>query len=307
MLNFMWKYSANLLAGWLLTVTLLGSGLCAQDAEDRRKVIVCSTTQIADFARQIVGDDWDVRCVLSPGQDPHRYEVKPSDSRLVAGADLCAQNGWNLEGHQWMENLAEAANVRLINCVTGVKAIDLDEDGEQVQDPHAWFDPRSSAIYVKNILNAVVEVDPDNKEKFEARAQLYLSQLAALHTWIQRQVSAIPANKRVLVTHHDAFGYFCEAYGFRSESPAGWTTEELSGISIERRQDVIDTIRELGVKSIFLETSLDFRTISEIANDAGVEIGGTLYSDAMGSEGTAGETYIGMMRENVLTIVEGLK
>lgn len=278
-----------------------------QDSDQEKKVVVCSTTQIADFAKQIVGDDWEVKCILQPGQDPHLYEVKPADSNLVAQADLCLQNGWNLEGHQWMKNLADAASVRLITCVDGIKPIDLDDEGTAVKDPHAWFDPRNAAIYVKNILAGVSELDPDNADKFESRAQLYLQQLGALHTWIQSQVVAIPANKRFLVTHHDAFGYFCSAYNFEAISPAGWTTEELAGLGVERRQKVVESIRKIGVRSIFVETSLDSRTIREIAKDAGVEIGGSLYSDAMGPPGSGGETYIGMMRENVLQIVQGLK
>ena len=120
-------------------------------------------------------------------------------------------------------------------------------------------------------------------------------------------VNDIPQGRRVLITHHDAFGYFCKAYNFKSFSPLGWTTAELAGVTLQRRQQIVAEIRKLNVKSVFIETSLNSETIEGIARDAGVKIGGKLYSDAMGAEGSAGETYLGMMRENVLTIVSSLK
>ena len=181
------------------------------------------------------------------------------------------------------------------------------EEAGEVDDPHAWFTPVNAVVYVRNILGAVSKLDPENAHRFKQRAELYMGELNALNNWIDSQVSQIPAEQRVLVTHHDAFGYFCNEYNFKSLAPAGWTTEEIGGISLERRQEVVESIREIGVRSIFVETSLDDRMISDIAREAGVEIGGHLYSDAMGAEGTAGATYIGMMRENVITIVSALK
>ncbi len=288
---------------YFFALIALVSSLQAQ----QKKIVVCSTTQTADFARQIVGDDWQVICVLAAGQDPHRYETRIEDSALIKKADLCVQNGWHLEGGEWMEKLAANAGKELVTCVTGVQPLLIDESGQQVKDPHAWFDPANAAIYVRNIKDSVCRLDPENAHKFENRARLYLGQLNALNNWINSQVVQIPANQKVLVTHHDAFGYFCQAYKFKSESPAGWSTEEMGEISTERRQVVVKTIREFGVRSIFVETSLDNRLITEIAREAGVEVGGKLYSDAMGPVDSAGETYIGMMRENVLTIVDALK
>jgi len=225
----------------------------------------------------------------------------------VADADLCLQNGWHLEGGEWMHQLAETSSKPIVTCAAGIQPLRIEYNDTVVQDPHAWFAPANAAVYVRNILDGVSKLDPANAQRFKQRAELYLGQLNALDLWIKNQVVQIPAEHRVLVTHHDAFGYFCETYGFKAMSPAGWTTDEIGGISLERRQEVVNSIRDIGVRSIFVETSLDQRLISEIARDAGVEIGGNLYSDAMGGKGTAGETYIGMMRENVLTIVAALK
>ncbi len=295
-----WLCAACIMLGWLFSTN-------ESAAQGTRKVAVCSTTQIADFTRQIVGDDWEVLCVLQPGQDPHTYETRTVDTEMVSRADLCLENGWHLEGNEWMRKLANNAGKRIVACIQGVPPIQTGDNSGQVRDPHAWFAPRNAAIYVRNILQAVSEVDPGNAHRFKNRAELYLNQLGALDLWIKGQVVEIPANRRVLVTHHDAFAYFAKEYGFQAVSPAGWTTEELAGISLERRQQVVNSIRQFGVRSIFVETSLDQRMINEIAREAGVEIGGSLFSDAMGGPGPAGETYIGMMRENVLTIVAGLK
>lgn len=298
-----------------LSLTLLAflfapapSTAAAQDEEAEKLVVVCSTTQIADFARQIVGDRWEVVCVLAPGEDPHTYEVGNDDLLSVKRADLCIENGWNLEGHAWMSNLAKTASKPIVTCVENVQPLKIDEgEGEPVNDPHAWFDTDNAAIYVTNILNAVSNIDPDHAQQYKARADLYLIQLRALDHWANEQVNAIPKARRILVTHHDAFGYFSQAYGFKAFSPVGWTTGELAGVSIDQRQNIVKQIRDLGVKSIFVETSTNRETLDGIAKETGITIGGELYSDAMGASGTAGETYIGMMRENILTIVKHLK
>lgn len=277
--------------------------------QERKFVAVCSTTQVADFTRQVVGDRWEVKCILAAGEDPHLYQLKPDDVKLAARADLCLENGWHLEGKDWMQSLARDARKELVTCLTGVKPLELEESGETVRDPHAWFSPSNAAVYVRNILAAVKRVDPKHSDEYNARAALYLSQLQALHAWIQLQVNAVPASRRILVTSHDAFNYFCREYGFQSASPEGWSTgEEVGGgITPQRRRQTVASIQKYGVKAIFVETSVNPKTVEELAKEAGVQVGGKLYSDSMGAPGTAGETYIGMMRENVLRIVRALR
>jgi len=274
-----------------------------------RRVIVCSTSQTADFARQVVGDRWQVKSILASGEDPHLHQITANDSKLVATADLCIENGWHLEGKDWMRTLAEDERKPLVTCTEGIKPEQFNEADKLVRDPHAWFSPQNASIYVRNIQKAVCQIDPDHQSDYEARTRLYLDQLRTLHLWIQRQFNSIPANRRILVTSHDAFNYFCKAYKFQAAAPVGWSTgaETGAGLTPERRQKTIDSIRNSGVKTIFVETSVNPRLIREIAKEAGVEIGGQLYSDSMGKTGTAGETYLGMMRENVLTITGTLK
>ena len=167
---------------------------------------------------------------------------------------------------------------------------------------------RNAGGYVRVICDAVTQVAPEHQPEFEARTQLYLDQLRALDAWIKRQLNAIPPSQRILVTSHDAFNYFCDAYGFQSTAPLGWSTQEVGAeLTPASRQAVVATIQEHGVRAVFVETSVNRETILEIARDAGVAVGGTLYSDSMGPAGSAGESYLGMMRENVLTMVTALR
>ena len=310
----------------LLVLTCVTS-LAAVD----RPVVVASTTQIADFARQIGGDAVEVICILQPGADPHSYQPTTRDAELVLGADLCLENGLHLEGSNWMATLAKDAGKRVVTCTDGVQllrikedgeevadpnawfdpkqaATHVREDGEEVADPHAWFDPKQAATYVRNITAALCELVPDKAGAFQARAELYRQQLRILDAWIKQQVAVIPAERRVLVTSHDAFNYFCQAYGFINRAPVGWSTAELEGgVTPVSRQRVIDAIAKEGIPAVFVETSVSRELLTEIATEAGVAIGGTLYSDSMGTADSAGASYIGMMRENVLVIVEGLR
>ncbi|CAE7440246.1 unnamed protein product, partial [Symbiodinium sp. CCMP2456] len=178
--------------------------------------------------------------------------------------------------------------------------------GSEIRDPHAWFSCANAAVYVRNIRDAVIKLDPEHEDEYRSRAALYLDELRTLNSWILREINKIPVERRVLVTSHDAFNYFCKTYGLRPATPVGWSTgdEVGAGITPERRQKTIDSIREHHVPAIFVETSVNPTMVREIAKEAGVEIGGELYSDSMGPSGTAGETYMGMMRENVITIVQ---
>ena len=290
----------------LLIIVVNGSTLLAEG--HKQLLIVASTTQIADFARQVVGDRCKVHSILAPGTDPHVYQPTPKDVGLVSKADLCLQNGMHLEGKNWMETLAKDAQKRVVTCTEGVTALSLDEDGHKVQDPHAWFSPKNAAIYVKNILAAVTSIDVEGAEEYRWRAELYLVQLRTLDGWIRRRFVPIPRNKRILVTSHDAFNYFANEYGFKNEAPVGWSTggELGGGMTPARRKKVVSSIRGFGVPAIFVETSVNPRLMREIAKESGVIIGGELYSDSMGEVGSSGETYIGMMRENVVTIISAL-
>lgn len=299
----------------LCFLNLLLSVFASGSSAAENPLIVASTTQIADFARQIAGDRMNVRSILAPGADPHTYQPTPDDVQIVLQADLCLENGLHLEGKSWMATLARDAGKPLVTTTTGIKPLEIGANGETIPDPHAWFSPRNAAIYVNNILKAIEQLDPSRKNEYRARAKLLLQQLRVLDAWIREQVSLIPPQQRILVTTHDAFNYFCHEYKFNPDNnylsiaPVGWSTggEVGAGMTPERRRLVIDSIRKSGAPAIFVETSINPKLIREIARDTGIKIGGSLYSDSMGERDSAGETYIGMMRENVLLIVEALR
>lgn len=292
--------------------TLLPISLAASQT---KPVVVASTTQIADFARQVGGDQILVKSILAPGADPHTYRVTPDDVQVVLSADLCLENGLHLEGKSWMATLAKDANKPLVTTTTGIQPLEISEGKEAISDPHAWFSPRNAAVYINNIVKGLSKLDPSNKNLFEARAKLYLQQLRVLDGWIREQLNQIPTQRRILVTTHDAFNYFCREYKFNSNNnflsiaPVGWSTgaEVGAGMTPERRRMVVDSIKDSGAPAIFVETTINPKQIREIAKETGVKIGGELYSDSMGPEGSAGETYIGMMRENVLLIISALQ
>lgn len=287
----------------------------AGNTRESRPVLVCSTTQIADFAAQITGDRCIVKSVLAPGADPHTYIPTPHDVRMVMEADLTLQNGLHLEGKNWMAVLARDAGKPLVTCTEGIRLLEIDQEGEKVLDPHAWFSPMNAAVYVNNITRAIIQLDPEFGDEYQARAKLFLEQLRVLDIWIREQVNQIVPEKRILVTSHDAFNYFCKEYGFNAQydymslAPVGWSTgsEIGAGMTPKRIKNVIDSLRRYQAPAVFLETSVNPKIIREIAREAGVVVGGKLYSDSMGETGTAGATYIGMMRENVLVIVNALK
>jgi manganese/iron transport system substrate-binding protein len=301
------------MAIFVVLAAVAAAPAAARGAEPRA-VLVCSTTQVADFARQVVGDRCEVKCVLAPGADPHTYMPTPRDEKMVLGADLCLQNGLHLEGNNWMAKLARDAGKPLAVCTRGIKPLKTEYGGETINDPHAWFTPHNAAVYVKNIQRAVTEIDPEGQSEYRSRAQLYLNTLRVLDVWIRGRVNRIPPERRILVTSHDAFNYFCREYRFNpnhdylSLAPVGWSTgsEIGAGMTPERRRKVVESIRQTGARAVFVETTVNPKLIRQIAREAGVRVGGELYSDSMGEAGSASDTYIGMMRENVITIVTAL-
>lgn len=283
--------------------------------EVKKPIVVASTTQIADFARQVAGDRLVVKSILAPGADPHTYQPTPDDVQMVIDADLCLENGLHLEGKNWMSTLAKDAGKTIITTTDGIQPLSISSGGEKVSDPHAWFSPKNVAVYINNIVKGLIQFDPDGKEEYEARATLFLQQLRVLDSWVRQQINRIPTQRRILVTTHDAFNYFCNEFklnannNFLSIAPVGWSTgaEVGGGMTPERRRKVIQSIKESGAPALFVETTINPKQIREIAKETGVKIGGELYSDSMGPEDSAGETYIGMMRENVILIVNALK
>lgn len=301
------------LAVVLLTfLAACGGSEPATGSEDGPIRVVATTGQVADLAGHVGGERVVVEALMGPGVDPHLYRASEGDVAKLSEADLILYNGLRLEGK--MEDLlSRLGERRAVVAVTDGIDHDLlraDPAAPEHPDPHVWFDPTLWALATDRVAEALAELQPDHADEFRANAERYAAELATLDADAKQALAAIPAERRVLVTAHDAFGYFGARYDVEVVGLQGISTESEAGIADVAR--IADMIAERGVKAIFVETSVSPRTVEAVqaaVRDRGgdVAIGGSLYSDALGEPGTPEETYAGMFRHNVETIVEALR
>jgi zinc/manganese transport system substrate-binding protein len=295
-----------------LILAIVGSRVCF--AADKINV-VATTSIIGDWVR-IVGDDHiQLTTLAGPDNDPHDYEPIPADSIAISQARIIFENGLGLE--QWLDKLYSSAQstARRVVVTDGVTIRHIPTSESQStngqsddRDPHAWQDVSDAVIMVGNIRKALADADPPHAAEYNSRAAAYISQLKQLDTWVQTQINSIPPARRKLTTSHDAFGYFGQRYGMDiSRSALESVTTEAADPSARQLADVIDQVRASGVPVIFLENIQNPKLINQIAADANVKVGPPLYSDALGASGSAGDTYIKMIRYNVTTLVNALK
>ncbi|CAN5813086.1 zinc ABC transporter substrate-binding protein [soil metagenome] len=267
---------------------------------------------VGDVARNVGGECVEVSVMMAPGTDPHLYQPTASDVGRLQSAELILYVGYGLEG-QLGEVLGSLAGrvptLAVAEAAAAPDALIAEEEAAAGVDPHLWMDASLWAQIVPAIGDAIIALRPDCAEAGEENAAAYAESLAALHDWVVETIATIPQDVRTLVTAHDAFEYYGAAYGLEVEAIQGISTETEASIGDIR--EAADVVVERGVPAVFIETTLNPRTIQamvEAAEARGheVEIGGELYSDAMGEEGTADGTYIGMIRANTLTIAEAL-
>jgi len=265
--------------------------------------VVASMTVIAHFAEQVAGEHADVTAVVPVGGDPHVYEPVPSDARSITEADLVLYNGAGLE--PWFSGLVSGSG-RPAVAMTDPLAGRVADDDEGVPDPHLWMVPPMAAEYVATIADELAAVDPDQADAYRGNAEAYTAELEELDRELTETAAQIPADQRVLVTSHDAYGYFADHYGFDVlGTVVGITTEEEPSANTVRR--LVDDIRAADVPTIFVETTVNPRVIEQIARDADVEVGDPLYGDSLGEPGSGADTYEGMMRANMQALVDGLE
>lgn len=286
-------------------------------ARPEKLSVVASFSIIGDFAGEVGGDRIELRTLVGPDSDAHVYEPRPADAMALARADVILVNGLLLEG--FMDRLVEASQPEaLITTVTDGAAILSDPagghyhyvDGKAIfhatpNDPHAWQSVSNAKVYVRNVQKAFCATDADGCPLYEANADAYLQKLAALNGEIKSAVAAIPPTQRVVVVAHDAFRYFARDYGVAFLAPQGVSTGSESSAA-----DVASLIREIREKhavAVFAENISNVRLVEQIASDAGLSLGGTLYSDALSPEGGPAPSYIEMMRHNAKTIVSAIK
>lgn len=268
-----------------------------------KPLVVASASIFADMAENISGGLLDVRTIVPIGGDPHIYEPTPGDARLVARANLILKNGLTFEG--WLNELIENSGTRAtVKTITaGITPIESDKY-RNATDPHAWMDASLGLIYIENIKNALSELDPDNADIYEFNYLAYRRQLEGLDRQISAAVQSIPERQRVLITSHDAFRYYGKRYGIQVEAILGTSTDSEAQTSDILRLGKV--IRENKVPALFIETTVNPKLLKQIASDNKVVVGGQLYSDSIGDEGSPAPTYLKMLEYNTRTIVAAL-
>ncbi|MET2986638.1 metal ABC transporter solute-binding protein, Zn/Mn family [Aureibaculum conchae] len=287
---------------------------CKTDKNENGKLnVVTTTTMITDLVKNIGGDLINVQGLMGSGVDPHLYKASEGDVTKLANADIIFYGGLHLEGK--LVEVFEKMEHQNINTVALSDALDQEKliGSEYFQgnkDPHVWFNIGYWKTITSYVVKTLSEANPEHEEAFEVNGKSYLDKLNTLEKEVNSIIETLPKEKRILVTAHDAFSYFGEEYGFNVVGLQGISTATEAGV--KDVQKLANFIIDNKVKAIFVESSVPKRTIEALqaavnSKDHQVEIGGTLYSDALGNAGTVEGTYIGMFRYNVNTIVNALK
>lgn len=301
----------SLLLALFPIVLLAGCGAEARGAGDGRVRVVATTGMIADVAREVGGERVEVIALMGPGVDPHLYKASEGDVRRLFRADLIFYNGLHLEAKmaEVLEHMG--GRVRTVAVTNSIDRAQLLAPPEfaGAYDPHVWFDVRMWMAATRAIGAALAERDTAHAAEYRERTAAYLETLAELDRYVREQALRVPESRRVVVTAHDAFNYFGRAYGFQVRGLQGISTASEAGTGDV--QELADFIAERRIPAIFVESSIPRRTIEAVqaavrSRGFEVEIGGQLYSDALGDPQSPAGHYPGMVRHNIDTIVGAL-
>ena len=297
----------------ILTVLALALTACggapASDSGTADPVILTSTTFLADITRNIAGDRVQVESLLPIGADPHSYEPVPADVVKINKNKLLIING--LEYEHFLESLLENAGGErvIITASDGLEPLTMEDEegtGQLVNDPHIWLDPTRVITYVENIREGLTHFDPDGAAVYQSNADAYVQQLTNLDTWINEQISQIPAEKRLLVTNHDALGYLSDRYSLTIIGAVLPSVSSDASTSAGQMAHLIDLIKSSGAPAIFLDEVENPALAQQIAEESGVKIVEDLHVESL-TDGAPAATYIDMMKHNVTQIVIALK
>ncbi|MBE8846646.1 metal ABC transporter substrate-binding protein [Enterococcus durans] len=299
---------------WLLFVGFLllaGCGSQATEKEQENQLTVVATNSIlADMAKEIGKEHVVVHSIVPVGTDPHEHEVLPEDIKKASDADVILYNGLNLEtGNGWFMNLMETAKKEegkdYFAVSKKVTPLYLAKGATKTQaDPHAWLDLSNGMKYVEEITRILSEKDEDNQKEYEKNSKAYIEQLKKLDQQAKDSLGSIEEDKRLLVTSEGAFKYFSKAY----DVPAAyiWEINTESQGTPEQMKTIVNQVRDSNVPVLFVETSVDPRSMERVAKETGLTIYDKLYTDSIDKKGEKGDSYYKMMQWNIQTIHDGL-
>ena len=301
----------KLLTAGFASASLLSGAAQAADRQPPLPV-VASFSILADLVRVVGGDRVSVTTLVGPNEDAHVFAPKPADARAIVQSKLLVTNGLGFE--PWAQKLARSAGYKgeTVIASQGIKPRAMaeekghDDKGHHPDetDPHAWQNPNNVVLYVRNIAAALANVDPVGAIPYQANAAAYVKELQTLDSWASGQFAAIPADKRRVITSHDAFGYFAAHYQIKFLAPQGVSTDAEPGA--KGVAQLIRQIQREKIRAVFVENMSNPRLLAQLSRDAGVSVGAALYSDALSDAGQPGATYLQMMRHNVTQLVAGM-
>lgn len=288
-----------------------GCGGKGEVASDGRLRVVTTTGQVGDLAQRVGGDRVQVTTLMGPGVDPHLYKASAGDLERLLAADLVLSNGLHLEAKmgEVLERMEGGTKSRAVAAAIPESLLLAPPEFKGAHDPHVWFDVRLWLYALDAVHDALATKDPSHAAEYTARAAAYRAELEALDAEVRAAIATIPAERRVLITAHDAFNYFGRAYGLEVRGLQGISTVAEAGAGDV--QALAAYIAERRIPALFVESSVSPKAIEAVlaavrARGAEVALGGSLYSDALGDTGTPAGNYLGMLRANVATIVKAL-
>ncbi len=291
----------------LVAVCAAGANLSVAVAQDKMPVIATFSI-LGDLVKNVGGDRIEVGTLVGTNADSHVYAPTPADAKRAGAAKVVFINGLGFEG--WITRLVKASGTKAptITVSKGIKTRKMQADdhghGHPATDPHAWQSVSNAKIYVANIRDGLIAADPAGKSVYEANASAYLAKLEALEGEVKEAIGKIPADRRRIITSHDAFGYFGAAYGIEFIAPTGVSTE--AAVSARDVAKIIAQIRKQKIPAVFMENVSDPRMMEQIAKESGAKIGGRLFSDALTDEKGPAPSYIEMMRNNIHQLATAL-
>jgi len=304
------RYLFIILLGWLL----LAEAGCqsGKTVDDGKLKVVATTGMIGDAVINIAGDNVNLSTLMGPGVDPHLYKATKGDIDNLSAADIIIYNGLHLEAKmaEIFSRMGRSKTTVAVGAAIADSLLRFPTEFEGHPDPHIWFDLSLWERALEQVMTSLVMIDSANADQYRANGAAYLDSVHNLHGWVIEQIALIPDDQRILVTAHDAFGYFGRAYNMEVKGLQGISTVSEAGLYDVTR--MVDMLVEREIRAVFVESSVPRKAIEAVVNGClerghEITIGGELFSDAMGEAGTPDGTYLGMVRHNVKTIVNALR